>query len=1284
MPDAPECEAAGATDGESLRVGESWDEARATLSAIIESTADLVWAVDAQHFGLMTFNHGFRDYFLRDRGMAVALGQCPEDLFPTEEFVRIWRAYYARALRDGPYSTEYAVYAGTRTLELSFNLMMRYGQAFGISVFGRDISERKAAEEALRKSEQNFRQITEESPVAIYIIQGGKLVYVNPSLAKQAGYSRDEIVGKLAPQDLIHRHDVARLMTTLGERAAGKIQGEGVEYRGIRKDGSIVHIEAYGMLMEYQGKPAVMGTLIDITERKRAEAIRRESENRYRVLFENSRDAMMVLAPPTWNFVAANAATLELFGVTDEATVLSLAPWSVSPATQPDGRPSADKALEMIKTAMLEGAHAFEWRHQRLDGREIPASVQLTRLEFAGQSLLQATIRDLGPTERALSSLRDSEMRLRLAVEATGIGTYCWDYTTGKADYSPEFLALYGLPPDGALPLGPDLAPLAVLEEDRPAFLADMAAGNEPQGDGVMKADYRIRRPDGSIRWLMAHGRTEFAGVAGMRRPAKAAGIIMDITERKRAEETLSRYELLALHSRDIVLFVRREDGRIFDANAAALVAYGYSRDELLSLFVHDLRAPATIALTDEQMAIADARGFLFETVHRRKDGSTLPVEVSSAGATIGGVRMLMSVVRDITERKRAESALRDSEEQLESIFNNSTNGLAFTESVSGKILKVNDPWVRITGISRSDAIRKTPLELDMWTHKHEREACLATLGRDGSLRDCEATLTIRGGERYLVLNADFVDLHSRRYLLWELRDITERKHAQEEIALLKHSIDVHYDAAYWTDSNGRFIYVNDAGGKALGFEPGELIGKTLLDVDESATAERMTRVWQTLRTEGFHRSESIHRRKDGSKFPVEILTSYVRFGGKEYTCGFARDMTEHKRAAAERAKLTDQLQQAQKMESVGRLAGGVAHDFNNMLGVILGHAELALERLDPTGPLHNDLVNIQSAAQRSADLTRQLLAFARKQTVAPKALNLNDTVAGILKMARRLIGEDIRLEWRPGEKLWPVHVDPTQIDQILANLCVNARDAIANVGNIIIETGNKVMDAEFAATVGAIPGDYVWLAVGDDGCGMDPATLSHAFEPFFTTKEVGKGTGLGLATAYGIVKQSNGFIDARSALGKGTVFTIYLPRHVGKAVPARLDGATGTVEPGRETILLVEDEAPLLEVTQRMLEMRGYKVLTASTPGQAIQLAREHAGTIDLLITDVVMPEMNGRDLTKNILSLYPETKRLFMSGYTADVIAHQGVLDKGVFFIQKPFSAQDLAATVRKVLEG
>ena len=1013
-------------------------------------------------------------------------------------------------------------------------------------------------------------------------------------------------------------------------------------------------------------------------------------------------------------------------------------------------------------------------------------------------------------TLSVLSALHDSEERLRLAIEATGMGTYLWDHATGHADYSPEFLALYDLPPDGTLVLGPDRVPVAVIEEDRSGFQGSMAAGNIPEGDGVFKAEFRIRRSDGSIRWLMARGRTEFEGAEGMRHPSRSAGVLMDITERKRAEE-----------------------------------------------------------------------------------------------------------------------ALRDSEEQLDKIFNSSSNGMSFTEPVHGRILNVNDTWVRDTGISRSDAIGKTALELGMWANPDERDACLEVLERDGRVREFEATMMARGVERQFALNAEFVDLRSGRFLLWELRDITERKQteetlrryellarysrdivlfvrredgrildantaalrtygydreellshavgdlrasdtravveeqmeasdslglqfetvhrrndgstfsvevssvgatiggvrtlmsvvrditerkrAEEEIALLKHSIDVHSDAAYWMDSDGKFIYVNEVGCKSLGFEPGELIGKTILEVNPQATPERMKAVWDNLRKEGFYRSESIHQRKNSSPFPVEILTSYVRFGGKEYACGFARDiterkqkeiafresesrfrtliedsplaivvtrgvvtlyvnrmfqkvfalpntealigqsilgciapqcreaiferarrraagltvetefestalrpdgaqfpihataavvqlsdgpaslifimdLTERKQAEEENAKLQEQLAHAQKMESVGRLAGGVAHDFNNMLGVILGHSELAMEKVDPSDSLLGDLASIRTAAQRSADLTRQLLAFARKQTVAPKVLNLNDTVAGTLKMVRRLIGEDVELEWQPGENLGPVRIDPTQIDQILANLCVNARDAIANVGRVSIATGCKVLGADDAAIpTGVTPGEYVWLAVRDDGCGMDQLTLSHVFEPFFTTKEVGKGTGLGLATVFGIVKQNNGFIDLHSDLGHGTVFTIYLPRHVGKAGQERTDATVGKVQPGLETILLVEDEAPLLDITQRMLEKRGYEILAASTPGQALQLAREHAGKVDLLITDVVMPEMNGRDLAKSFLSLYPQAKRLFMSGYTADAIAHQGVLDEGVSFIQKPFSAKDFAAMVRKVLDA
>jgi len=376
---------------------------------------------------------------------------------------------------------------------------------------------------------------------------------------------------------------------------------------------------------------------------------------------------------------------------------------------------------------------------------------------------------------------------------------------------------------------------------------------------------------------------------------------------------------------------------------------------------------------------------------------------------------------------------------------------------------------------------------------------------------------------------------------------------------------------------------------------------------------------------------------------------------------------------------------QAQKVESVGRLAGGVAHDFNNMLGIILGYTELALERVGSDASLHADLEEIRKAALRSADLTRQLLAFARKQTIAPKVLDFNATVEDMLNMLRQLIGEDINLVWKPGRGLWPVNMDPAQIDQMLANLSVNARDAIAGVGTISVETRNTTLDEEYCAQqAGFTPGEYVTLTVSDDGCGMDAVTLLSIFEPFFTTKKPDKGTGLGLATVYGIVKQNNGFINVYSEPGQGTTFNIYLPRYAAKTEPLPKEVPVQTTVRGHETILLVEDEPAILKMTTIMLERHGYTVLKASTPGEAIRLAREHIGRIDLLLTDVIMPKMNGRDLAENLVSIHPDIKRLFMSGYTANVITKHGVLNEGEHFIQKPFTMNDLGMKLHEVLKG
>ncbi|QPM68698.1 transporter substrate-binding domain-containing protein [Atribacter laminatus] len=430
---------------------------------------------------------------------------------------------------------------------------------------------------------------------------------------------------------------------------------------------------------------------------------------------------------------------------------------------------------------------------------------------------------------------------------------------------------------------------------------------------------------------------------------------------------------------------------------------------------------------------------------------------------------------------------------------------------------------------------------------------------------------------------------------------------------------------------------------------------------------------------------EAINQTSDGRYWHMRGYPIFDKNGQVVALAEFTRDITEKKKMEEEHARLQAQLLQAQKMESVGRLAGGVAHDFNNMLQAILGHAELALNQVDPFHPLHEYLIEIYHAAERSANLTRQLLAFASKQTISPKILDLNQIVEGTLNMLRRLISEDIELDWYPSKDLWSVNIDPSQIDQILTNLCINARDAITGHGKITIETGNAFFNDNYCAQhFGYIPGEYVLMSVSDTGCGMDQETLANIFEPFFTTKGFGKGTGLGMPTVYGIVKQNNGFINVYSELGKGSTIKIYLPRFKKKSEPIQEGISDLGLKKGIETIFLVEDDQAILKMTEKMLKQLGYQVRTAQTPQEAINIAHEGISPIHLLITDVVMPDMSGPELTEKLQTVFPNLKVLYMSGYTSNVIAHQGVLDEDVHFIQKPFSIKDLSTKVRNILEN
>jgi PAS domain S-box-containing protein len=559
-------------------------------------------------------------------------------------------------------------------------------------------------------------------------------------------------------------------------------------------------------------------------------------------------------------------------------------------------------------------------------------------------------------------------------------------------------------------------------------------------------------------------------------------------------------------------------------------------------------------------------------------------------------------------------------------------------------------------------------------------EKTTALAASEERYRRLNVELESRVNERTAELSNTNTDL--KREIAERQRAETAQREGEERFASFMRHLP---GFAFLKDHQRRILFVNEEFAKCFGLPVPQWLGKTNDEIWPGDVGENIRRDDEAVLASGQTKAivEEIPTRGElrtyrTIKFPIP------RPAGGSWLGGISVDITELARAEAEKEKLQGQLAQAQKMESVGRLAGGVAHDFNNMLQAILGNAALALDDLPPGTPARENLEEIQKSAQRSAELTRQLLAFARKQTIQPKILDLNDTVAGMLKMLRRLIGEDVNLAWLPGADLWAVRMDPSQIDQILANLCVNARDAIAGVGKVTIETGNVTLAANAAQSLpDCVPGDYVLLAVSDNGKGMDAATRAHLFEPFFTTKELGKGTGLGLATVFGTVIQNQGMITVDSEPGHGTTFKIYLPRAKAEAVAAAQESARRSLR-GTETVLLVEDEEQILNLGRRILQQYGYTVLALSTPQAALTRAAQHAGPIHLLITDVVMPGMNGKELRDRIKAGHPQLKCLFMSGYTADVIADNGVLVDGVHFIQKPFTIESLVETVRRVCEA
>ncbi|MCB9494914.1 MAG: PAS domain S-box protein [Desulfobacteraceae bacterium] len=730
-------------------------------------------------------------------------------------------------------------------------------------------------------------------------------------------------------------------------------------------------------------------------------------------------------------------------------------------------------------------------------------------------------------------------------------------------------------------------------------------------------------------------------------------------------------------------IFITDQKGNYVYVNKSACDLLGYTADELTKLNISDIAHKDHVKEQQENFKKLLETGKTFTEINiTRKTGEIITADLNAALLPNG---LVYGSCRDITKRKLSEDILRKNTAMFAKMLANIGDVIVIIDKEG--INRYKSPNVeRLFGWKPEELVGKSTFENIHPEDIEYTQIFFRELFKNPNAKgSIECRYKCKNGS-YNWIEFTGVNLFEDpdiKGILGNYHDITKKKKTEESLKESETRFKALHNASFGgitIHDKGIILDCNKGLSEITGYSKSELIGMDgLLLIAEKSRKTVMKNILS-----GYEKPyEAFGLRKNGEEYPVRLEARNIPYKGKQVRSVEFRDITDQKKAEKEQQRLQEQLNQAQKIESIGRLAGGIAHDFNNMLSIIIGNAEIALEEAEDQRPLRDFINEILKASERSADLTRQLLTFARKQTVSPMVLDLNKTIAGMLKMLTRLIGEDISLKFIPDKNIAPVKIDPSQVDQILANLCVNSRDSIKDIGSITIETSNIVIDESYCEnTPEAVPGNYVIISVSDNGSGMSKKTVKKIFEPFFTTKKLGAGTGLGLATVYGIVKQNKGFINVYSELEKGTVFKIYLPGFSDSFDEIKPVSASNTSQKGSETVLVAEDEEGILNFTVLMLKKLGYKVIKACSGEDALKAAQSFSGRIDLIITDVIMPDMNGKKLSEEIKKIYPEIKTLFMSGYTANVIAHHGVLEKNINFINKPFTKSDLASKLREIL--